>query len=59
MMQGAGGPIQRQANGKELPMHQWIWTGAGDGGLAVVQDGAFACTAPGSFAVDVCAIEHL
>ena len=60
MMQGAGGPIEHRANGKELPMHQWIWMKAGEGGLAVVQDGAFACDLRrGAAAVDARAIEHL
>lgn len=43
MMQGAGGPITRQADGKELPLHHWVWVPTREGGLAVVQDGAFAC----------------
>lgn len=43
LMQGAGGPIVRRADGKELPLHHWVWIPTDDGGLAAVQDGAFAC----------------
>ena len=42
-MQGAGGPIERQADGKEIPLHNWAWISTRKGGLAIVQDGAFAC----------------
>ena len=42
-MQGAGGPVERRADGKEMPLHHWVWAPTRDGGLAVVQDGAFAC----------------
>jgi alpha-mannosidase len=42
-MQGAGGPIERRTDGKEMPLHHWIWVPALEGGLCVVQDGAFAC----------------
>ncbi|NQT93697.1 MAG: hypothetical protein HQ559_13135 [Lentisphaerae bacterium] len=42
-MEAAGGPIERQADGKELPMHHWTWVPAHEGGIGVVQDGAFAC----------------
>ncbi len=47
MMQGAGGTIERQADGGELPLHHWLWLPGHSGGLAVVQDGAFACDALG------------
>ncbi|MCP4177957.1 MAG: hypothetical protein GY756_09340 [bacterium] len=43
MMQGAGGAIERKANGKEIPMHHWIWTSQNKSGIAVIQNGAFAC----------------
>ena len=43
MMQGAGGPIERRADGKEMPLHHWVWVPTRKGSLAVVQDGAFAC----------------
>jgi alpha-mannosidase len=46
-MQGAGGAIERQADGRELPLHHWLWLPGRSGGLAVVQDGAFACDALG------------
>jgi alpha-mannosidase len=42
-MQGAGGAIEREADGRELPLHHWLWLPGHSGGLAVVQDGAFAC----------------
>lgn len=42
-MQGAGGAIERVGGGKEMPLHHWIWVPTREGGLAVVQDGAFAC----------------
>jgi alpha-mannosidase len=44
-MQGAGGSIEREADGRELPLHHWLWLPGRSGGLAVVQDGAFACDA--------------
>ena len=42
-MQGAGGFIDRQADGKEMPLHNWVWMPTYEGGLAIIQDGAFAC----------------
>jgi alpha-mannosidase len=42
-MQCAGGPVERRADGRELPMHRWVRVPAGESGLAVVQKGAFAC----------------
>jgi len=43
MMQCAGGSVRREADGKELPMHHWIWQPVGGSGFAVMQKGAFAC----------------
>ncbi len=42
-MQGAGGFIDRQADGKEMPLHNWVWMPTCESGLAIIQDGAFAC----------------
>jgi alpha-mannosidase len=43
-MEGPGGPIERQAKGGEMPMHNWVWVpSGGNRGLAILQDGAFAC----------------
>ena len=42
-MQGAGGHIERRADGKEMPLHYWVWMPTREGGLGIVQDGAFAC----------------
>lgn len=42
-MQGAAGAISRKSNGFEHPLHNWIWLPVGDNGLAVIQDGCFAC----------------
>lgn len=42
-MQGAGGAIERRADGMELPLHHWVWLPGSTTGMAVVQDGAFAC----------------
>jgi len=41
-MQGAGGPITRAANGREQPLHRWLWVPQGDSGMAVLQDAVFA-----------------
>jgi len=41
-MQGAGGPITRAADGREQPLHQWLWVPQGDSGMAVLQDAVFA-----------------
>jgi alpha-mannosidase len=42
-MQVAGGMVERLADGKELPLHHWIWLPLKTGGLGILQDGAFAC----------------
>jgi alpha-mannosidase len=41
VMQAPGGPVERPADGLELPLHRWVALG----GLSVIQDGAFACDA--------------
>ena len=42
LMQGPGGPIERPADGSEQPLHHWVRVAGPGGGLAVLQDGAFA-----------------
>jgi alpha-mannosidase len=42
-MQAPGGAVKRRADGRELPLHQWVWLSTHGVGVAVVQDGAFAC----------------
>ncbi len=42
-MQGAAGEISRAPNGFEQPLHHWIWLPTQNSGLAVIQDGCFAC----------------
>lgn len=41
-MQGAGGAIERQADGKEQPLHHWVSVRTARSALAVVQNGMFA-----------------
>jgi alpha-mannosidase len=43
IMQGANGAIKRKADGSEMPMHHWIWCKQNKAGIALIQDGAFAC----------------
>ena len=42
-MQGAGGTIERPADGKEQPLHHWLSLPTAASNLTVVQDGMFAC----------------
>jgi alpha-mannosidase len=44
--QGAGGAIERKTDGKEMPLHNWLWCPQNKSGLAIIQDGSFAydCT---------------
>ncbi|MBT4138283.1 MAG: hypothetical protein HOE48_10220, partial [Candidatus Latescibacteria bacterium] len=43
IMQGAGGPITRPADGSELPLHHWVKLQGENSEFAIIQNGAFAC----------------